>query len=255
MSTKILYTGPTGTVSTAVPDSIKMAEKLISEGGFVGPGTVPVGSIVAIADTRAWALPASNAINEGWAICDGSAFPAGSHPSLTGNRPNLRDDRFLQGNSVAGASGGNSSITLTTSHLPEHSHSIDGHKHSIKHKHSNSGTWSDWHNHPIVMQNINQAPYAPDKIPVIWNTATGNSNSAEGPYWWFDAGFIYYNWDDRPEVRLETLGDSHSHTVTHNEFVGDSESGGASSTKNTGSGNAFDIRPKYFNVVYLIRVV
>lgn len=287
MASKVLYSGPTGTVSVALPDGINIAEKLTAEGGidskgeitseggiyskgkitsengFVGPGAVPVGAIIAIADTRAWGLPASGTINQGWAICDGQPFPEGSHPSLTGNRPNLRDDRFLQGSTTSGNTGGASTVTLTTSHLPKHSHGMV-HKHSISHSHQTGGsgthdgtTSSNTHNHPVEMFNVNRGATAPEKIPVLWNTATGNANSATGPYWWFDAGHIYYNWDDRPEVRLDTAYNTHWHYLYVNDFSGNSgnPSDSVTATGETGSGSAFDIRPKYFNVIYLIRVV
>ena len=71
----------------------------------------------------------------GWALCDGGTYTAPNGDSVT--TPNLLD-RFVYGVSASkdpGATGGDSSYTLTTAQLPSHSHAIsaDGtHNHDIR---------------------------------------------------------------------------------------------------------------------------
>lgn len=262
MSTKILYSGPTGTVSTSVPDSIKMAEKLVSEGGFVGPGTVPIGSVVAIADTRAWPLPASSEINEGWAICDGAAFPAGSHPSLTGNRPNLRDERFIQGNTFTGSPSGDNNRSLEAS-LGDidfsHGHKVDNHWHNYKHVHMWSANYSSGNRYMLNSQ-------YQDSTTIV----SGNQSWVK----WLSGDLSPSGIDDIGEAG-PNREDSNSYTTGVNSGVNgtgaNANTGG--STPNTNSvslkysaghshkilnssgANTTDIRPKYINAVYLIRVI
>lgn len=77
---------------------------------FSGDGTIPIGGIIM------WS-GAVNAIPDGWALCNGQT--ANGHPT-----PNLTD-RFVVGagsNYSVGASGGNSSVTLTENQMPSHNH-------------------------------------------------------------------------------------------------------------------------------------
>lgn len=120
--------------------------------GIAGPGSVPVGSIIAVAaNLTGVIIPSSGVISsDGFMLCDGSAIPAES--PLTGqNTPTLSDGRFLRGSITAGATGGSDTYdlrhahntttavsvgghTLAICHLPSHSHSIS---------HDHAGTCTD----------------------------------------------------------------------------------------------------------------
>lgn len=76
--------------------------------------------------------------SSGWYVCDGAALndaDSGIFNGVGRYLPNLTDDRFLMGDTVAGGIGGANSnnishthttgnFTLTTSHIPSHRHSV-----------------------------------------------------------------------------------------------------------------------------------
>ena len=83
-------------------------------------------------------------IPTGFVLCDGN----NGTPNLT--------DRFVVGAGSAygvGATGGSSSVTLSTANLPSHNHSFSGstsHSHTINnHTHSFSGSGSNTHSHGV----------------------------------------------------------------------------------------------------------
>lgn len=182
-----------------------------------GKGIVPVGAVIAIANSAAWSLPGANAIKDGYALCNGQAFPSGSNPAFTGTMPNLSDERFLQGSTSSGTTGGANTVTLAIANLPAHNHSID-------HDHVSATTSSAGdHAHST---NTGFQVYG----------GSGGEGMTFGPSY---SGPNQYN------PNTSTAG-AHTHTVDLPNFTGTSGS--------TGSGTAFDIRPKYFNVVYVMRV-
>ena len=188
-----------------------------------GPGTVPLGAIVPVGNISGWALPAAGAIKDGYALCNGQAFPSGSNLAFSGNMPNLSDDRFLQGSSSVAGTGGANTKTLATAELPAHTHSIE-HDHGAV-----STNTVGAHQHNIIVPpgltgNVNDS--GSGAFDVFFNTTLGTAGTTD--------------------VLTTSAGD-HAHTVDLPNFTGTSGS--------AGSGTAFDIRPKYFNVVYLMRVV
>lgn len=202
-----------------------------------GKGIVPIGAVIAIANSAAWSLPSAGSIKDGYALCNGQSFPSGSNPAFTGTMPNLSDERFLQGSTTSGTTAGANTVTLSTANLPAHTHTLS-HTHSINHDHGSERFWTNWvgaHTH---------AQYV-----------TANPNGG-GPYntrMDYDGDYnglgAYY--------QLETGGSgAHDHYVDVNLGNFGGTSGGASNetTSSVGSGTAFDIRPKYFNVVYVMRV-
>ena len=184
----------------------------LSSPSLEGRGAVPLGAIVPVGNISGWALPAAGAIKDGYALCNGQAFPSGSNLAFSGNMPNLSDDRFLQGSSSVAGTGGANTKTLATAELPAHTHSIE-HDHGAV-----STNTVGAHQH-----NVNALAF------------TGFYAFASGPTGNVTSG-----------VATDSAGD-HAHTVDLPNFTGTSGS--------AGSGTAFDIRPKYFNVVYLMRVV
>ena len=182
-----------------------------------GKGIVPVGAVIAIANSAAWSLPGANAIKDGYALCNGQAFPSGSNPAFTGTMPNLSDERFLQGSTSSGTTGGANTVTLAIANLPAHTHGID-HNHASA---STSSAGSHQHSTNTGFQ--------------VYVGGGGVGITFGDSY----AGINQYN-------PVTSSAGNHDHTIDLPNFTGTSGS--------TGSGTAFDIRPKYFNVVYVMRV-
>jgi microcystin-dependent protein len=188
-----------------------------------GKGIVPVGAVIAIANSAAWSLPGANAIKDGYALCNGQAFPSGSNPAFTGTMPNLSDERFLQGSTSSGTTGGANTVTLAIANLPAHNHGMS-HTHSINHDHTGSGS----HAHNLdFLANVGS-----NWLGWLVNDNEPNRNHAV-----------------QNITRVSTASN-----VDLDNFTGTSGGSSISVTDNTGSGTAFDIRPKYFNVVYVMRV-
>jgi len=175
--------------------------------------------------------------------CDGSAIPAGN--TLSGNTPNLTDDRFLMGSTTAGtSSAANNSITLSVAQLPSHDHGAGTYATntgtsvaSSSHTHTTTGVAymdEDAANNDLYMRQVTG-------ISPTW-TATrrwGFSSVA-------DAASSVGGWS----VGIETSGDtdSISGTTSLNDISIDGTSG------STGSGSAIDNRPSYFTCQYIIKV-
>lgn len=207
-----------------------------------GRGVVPLGAVIAVGNIASWALPAAGAIKDGYALCNGQAFPSGSNTLFTGNMPNLSDERFLQGSSSVGGTGGANSKTLATAELPAHTHTM-AHTHSIEHDHESATTnLAGFHSHSIVN------PYNSGVNGYLtWN---GGPGTLGGP----ELSTVLSPTDNAFMVGTDAAP-SHAHTVDLSNFTGTSGAASNATTSSVGSGTAFDIRPQYFNVVYLMRVI
>jgi hypothetical protein len=198
-------------------------------------GIVPVGSVIAIANTAVWSLPAAGQIKDGFALCNGQSVPAGAHPLLTGTLPDLSDERFIQGSTASGTTGGANTKTLTTTELPSHTHSIN-------HDHGAFDTASGGaHTHTIT-----DPGHFHSIGPLFRDSGLGDNNTpprgSNSPI----QGFT--NTDSKTTgISINSTNSAHVHSIDVPNFTGTSGS--------TGSGTAFDIRPKYFNVVYVMRVL
>jgi hypothetical protein len=198
---------------------------------FIGPGSVPVGTIIAIGDSGAWALPASGAIKEGWALCNGQVKPVGSAVGLAANLPDLTDDRFLSGSTAAGGTGGATSKTT-------------------------SGITASF-NKNVMDTNQNAHSH---KLPLL---AYVTSGGAAGFYSFGGTGASQNGLYGGSSISLGTIiaGVHTSVSTNSSAFTTVSLSdvstiSWASTIVNTTvtQGTIADIRPKYFNVVYLMRV-
>jgi len=227
--------------------------------GFVGPGSVPVGTIIAIGDVGAWALPASGAIKEGWARCNGQAKPAGSAVGIAANLPDLTDDRFLNGSTAATGTGGATSKTTTGVAARVRKDSLNSgqiaHAHGMDHKHrwletTDSGTnqynWYSYNSNQgtaaLIYQSGQIGGSDPSSAPLVADRIFWEPNAAENRY---------------TQSPLAPTGTS-AKTSSDSASI-------SFSAYNAGDGNTYidaimtqgtiaDIRPKYFNVVYLMRV-
>jgi hypothetical protein len=104
---------------------------------------LPLGSVLPVIDETRWSVPLSGQVKNSWIICDGNAYPTGSHPSFTGTRPQLNDDRFLCGSTATGAAGTNNSLTLLSTHIPTISGTFTSSANSVAHTHTVSSQATD----------------------------------------------------------------------------------------------------------------
>ena len=162
----------------------------------------------------------------GWYVCNGAALNDADSGIFNGAGrylPNLTDERFFMGDTVAGGIGGANSnniahthttgnFTLTTSHIPSHSHTVT----------VNSG---GEHTHTI---------------PIITQMGTVYHNRV-------------YSTDGGSATTITTgSGGSHSHTAS----AGNTGSGNAHNHGNTGSSGSESLenRPEYLSCFYIMRV-
>ena len=163
----------------------------------------------------------------GWHICDG-----------TNGTPNLRD-RFIVGagsNYAVNSTGGNTSVTLSSSQMPVHAHSLSGINSSTStagaHNHTatSTSTVSDpGHSHAYFGGTIIGEGYYPGNT--IY--ATGNPQTSVA-----QTGISVNT------TTTLTPADAHQHTVT---LTGN--------TGNAGGTAAIDITPSYYALYYIMKVI
>ena len=100
---------------------------------FVGPGTTPVGTIMAILSDSpltggTYPIPAAGTVDSnGWMWCGGTVpqrvIPGGN--TLTGSVPDLSDGRYLRGSTVSGTTSGANTVTISSANLPLHTHGYE----------------------------------------------------------------------------------------------------------------------------------
>jgi microcystin-dependent protein len=174
----------------------------------------------------------------GWALCDGrnvSGF-------LT---PDLRD-RFIVGAGSSynlGATGGQSSVTLTSDQVPVHSHSGTTGNQSANHTHAVSLSTSPSGDHHHIFPGDDQLAFANGRAG--WAAIS-------------DADFPY---DARSQVsggakmwRTSTAG-SHSHTFNGTTDGVSQNHTHAFTTNSVGGGQPHENRPPFYALYYIIKVV
>ena len=225
------------------------------------PGGVPIGSIVPIGDAGAWALPANGAIKDGWALCNGQAKPAGSNAGLAANLPDLTDDRFLNGSTVVGGTGGATAKTTSSANARLQKDALNSgqnnHTHGMDHKHY-------WMYYPAPGAGGSNGDFLYQSWLADGTTKTWISQYSGGVTpgssrrsYLSDLTGDYY-----VGTNLATLGPITSagaaKTSTDNSTATWAAYNGGSATTYVDlimtQGTIADIRPKYFNVVYVMRV-
>ncbi len=226
-----VYSSSTASIRTAGGLSV---EKRISVGQF--DGRLPLGSVVPVIGTysatnntgtftTATGIPASGVISDdGFMRCDGVEIPSDQEAKLLGFVPNISDERFIQGSTTAGfatvtnlsnVNQGNNYVKLTRSEMPSHNHGGNTGDTSI----SGGGTFLN------DVKALFNSSSAPGYSPITLN----DSGQLTIP----GTGQIDNMWK-----RSATAGSSiHSHIIS-----------------SQGLEHSFDIRPKYINAIYLIRV-
>ena len=214
-----------------LPGNISATGTFTSSVGFVGPGMVPIGAIIPIGDAGAWALPASGAIKDGYALCNGQAKPVGSAVGLAANLPNLSDDRFLNGSTTPGGTGGATSKTTT------------GIAATFNKNILNSDQNAHFHKLPFLL-----ATTGSGSLGIIYGYTTGPSGGAL----YGSSNDLSNKWAATPPTNWNTTNPGAT-SIAHSSSETISWNSATVSTSVT-QGTISDIRPNYFNVVYVMRV-
>lgn len=137
-------------LNTAIINNLKVTNSNVS---ILGKGFAPIGTIIALSDKAT----ISSGVDDGWMLCDGSVVPTGN--IMQGlNVPQLTDDRFLRGYVSTGSSGGNSSVGITVTNMPNHTHSSSGWSFSGgSHVHTMSNNVGAAPSHTHILVNGNTA--------------------------------------------------------------------------------------------------
>lgn len=214
-----------------------------------GRGAVPLGAIIAIGNVSGWAgLPTSGQIKDGYALCDGQSFPTGSNALFSGTMPNLTDSRFLQGSSSVGGTGGSTSKTTTGIAASFDKNVMNSnqnvHTHGMQHTHrwgraSASGAQVSYYGYDISGGNA----YIQER------TSSNVLASGANYQLTYDTNGTSRNFYTQGSIVSGTgadRSDTDSQTISWNSTVVNTT---------VTQGTISDIRPNYFNVVYIMRVV
>lgn len=152
-------------------------------------------------------------------------------PNLVGRIPIGKDANQAEFNAL-GETGGAKTVTLATTNLPAHTHSIN-------HNHPESTTSTDSHSHTgTTSSNGNHTHTVANSLTSeIVQSGTGATVSDNDTGTTGSAGAHTHT--------FTTSTDSHSHTFNVPDFAGTSGS--------TGSGTAFSILPPYIALNYIIK--
>ncbi|MDR1452994.1 MAG: hypothetical protein LBJ25_03360 [Candidatus Margulisbacteria bacterium] len=240
----------------------------------------PIGTIL-MYDGAGWQ---DNVTLSGWYKCDAANAEAGRAPNL--------ENRFIRGGTIAGNgrgnTGGSDSVTLMTSNLPSHDHSLTGltigggnHSHSAGTLKADSGSAEHSHGAGTLKTATggshehtfsNGATNETGAHQHILRNYGSGSGAADGDGGWTDIG----------ERNMSSSAGNHSHTVTGSisshlghthDMTGSTEQASASHTHNisgntaastehthtvsggtissTGSGSSFNVTPPYYSVIYI----
>ena len=181
---------------------------------FVGSGANLTGVEAFVSGMIILWSGSTGSIPSGFVLCNGS-----------NSTPDLRD-RFVvgAGNSYSvGATGGSSTVTLSTNQIPAHSHTGNSHSHSANfgnHSHSFSGSGSSTHNHTFGCGTSSCCTYV--------GRGTHNGYTA-----------------NRFTVNDATVTISVSGN-TGNASVSGNTSNATANTNNTGGGGSHENKPPYY---------
>ena len=205
----------------------------------------------------------------GWLICDGreilrtgiyfnlftliSTNYGSGNGFTTFNIPDLRS-KVIRGrditNSISGTTTGSNSVTLDTSHMPSHTHSLSSHTHTYGHSHNVNHTHGVYHKH-----------YYQDVAFLEWGGSNGNvfgSRQSDG-----DNSLLYRSTTQgqsfNSKVDLITGGKATSTDVVSGFNTGASgpfTSGTPSNnnSRSSGSGTAFSIIPINLTMNFIIKI-
>ena len=198
-------------------------------------GTVPLGSIIAMGNVAAWALPTADQVKDGYALCNGNTFAAlgagNYNAAFTGSRPTLNDSRFLMGSTAAGSTGGANSLTLAVANIPQMSGSF-GSNATGDHTHTFSGSTGG-----MSANTVHSHTFA--QIAGAGTGGFGGTQNISLTYPATSSVNLDHTHGYSGTTALSSIG-NHAHSTTV--------------TLGTASPTALENRPLYFSVVYLMRV-
>jgi hypothetical protein len=228
---------------------------------------VPIGGLVAVASNYAGAFDSPpGVVTNGLILCNGDPIPAGN--AISGNTPNLSDNRFIMGSTTsAGLSSGSNTKDLS------HSHTVDSHVHSMQNHTHDIGTHT--HTSPGHRHVASSGGGGDDDLYVAmwWESTVGtgrfyikehNLFSHNEPISGFFAAPTVQDVSDNSgtiNTGIQVSGQTQSTSVTTNANTA-YNSGGPSST-NTGTdapgtdtqlSSTQDILPQYYTAKYYMRV-
>lgn len=201
----------------------------ISGANLTGIEGVPQGVIVM------WSGQ-TTAIPTGWALCDGS-----------NGTPNLID-KFIMGASSSNetTTGGANSRTLSTANLPSHTHSFSGTTNTTgNHNHSGSTNTTGNHHHLMVTPAMSNS-----RAQYSITTNSGNYLAGAGGH-----GYeMYYlnGHTSAPTGGKTSTSGNHSHSLSINNNGNHSHTM-SGTTGGSGSGTAFDNKPAYMALAYIMK--
>lgn len=161
---------------------------------------------------------------KGWYVCNGATLNDSNSTIFNGaNRylPNLSDDRFIQGSTIGGGSGGSSTSDHT--HTLSHTHTVD------------IGAFSS---------GVTAADLAPHSHS-LGNGIAGISGSG-GPFRSAYGGVL------PGELHTEVAGSGGGHTHTIDPPAATSS---GASTSTTSAASATENRPKFLSCLYIMKVI
>lgn len=205
-----------------LPNKSVTLNKLSDEVRF---GLIPVGAIIPIMSNMAGAFTpgASGTVIDGLMLCDGAAIPI--NQILSGNTPDLTNNRFLMGASTAGLTGGTNDSSHTHEYV--HTHGLSNHQHGMQHEHitdSKLGTITLAHSHTVNSHNHSVAGHRHE-----FRIALGDRDyNAVGT-----------------GAAMGTLGQSGAFRYSTNQYQGGGASGSYNQTYNNAGGSSFGSVTRY----------
>jgi hypothetical protein len=222
----------TGFAVTDTSKWVKVFEPNTS-GGVLG--SVPLGSVIAIGNTQAWALPTADQVKDGFALCNGNTFAAlgagNYNAAFTGSRPQISDNRFLMGSTTVGATGGQNSTTLAVANIPQMSGTF-GSNATGDHTHTFSGSTG------AMSANATHA-HLYDKIAGAGTGGFGGTANISLT---------------QPATSAANTDHTHAYSGTTSGSSIGNHTHSTTVTLGTASPTAIENRPSYFSVVYVMRV-
>jgi microcystin-dependent protein len=263
---KTISVGTTATMSGANVN-IGNTGSTINIGGDVNLNELPLlsmlppaGSIISFAGVSS---------PSGWLLCDGRSYSTTTYASLFGVVayryggsgssfcvPDLKN-QFLRGASttstLSSSKLGAESVTISTSQLPSHTHSVNEHTHSMaEHQH-----WMESHNHTTA---DHTHFYADVAFMEAGGTLTASGGSIGSRSTDYDNKAYWRHRDGTVSAGIQYLITSEEKvTVNHNtryttNLGGGGSTGGATlTTQETGGGDALTILPPYVGINYIIK--
>lgn len=211
----------------------------------------------------------------GWLVCDGSSYSSTSYPKLSalcGTKfgtagtglfkvPDLRGkmvaglDSSQTEFATIGKTGGAKSVTLTTSQLPSHDHTVPDHNHTIAGGGTVTTSSSGSHGHTLTLNTVNTnlaGSHSHGGVVTGTTSATGDSGNGarlKTATTGTTGTQISHQHSVTPTGNIADAA-GHDHTVT---ISGLSASGGNTTTATAGSGASVTTISPYLTLNHIIR--